>query len=454
MNTLINLTPAPLMARPLTVLVAPSGFKESLGADEVTQHIAAGVHRVLPDARVICAPLVDGGEGFTEALVRATGGTMHPVRVTGPVGQPVDAFFGMLGGRSRPTAVIEMAAAAGLRLVPRDQRDPTLTTSRGVGELIRAALDAGAESILLGCGDSGVNDGGAGMAQALGIKLLDVLGEEIGPGGAELVRLARIDFSGMDQRLRSVKLDAAVNWHNVLLGPRGVARVYGPQKGASAQQVDQLEIALTNYAACIRSETRLDLGQAPGCGASGGLGAGFVGLLGGALHPRYDIVMQYLELDALIRQADLVLTAEGSLDGQTPFGKIPAEVAHRAKRRGLPVIALAGTIGKGAAVNFAHGIDAFASIVKRPCSLDDAIAHAGKWLIRAAEDAIRMVAVGYRLAQRTPMTCVAPRKAPRAGRTAAARNISMQVRVSRHVAQLRAARSRRAAALSFTPRLH
>jgi glycerate kinase len=387
--------------KPLTVLIAPSGFKESLGAREVADHIADGVLRVMPQARVLKAPMVDGGEGFTEALVAATGGTLHRLRVTGPVGEPVDSFVGFLGGRERKTAVIEMAAAAGLRLVPRDRRNPMLTTSYGVGELIRAALDDGAERILLGCGDSGINDGGAGMAQALGAALLDDEGWPIGYGGSELGRLHRIDLARLDPRLAKVQLDAAVNWHNHLLGPRGVARVFGPQKGATPSQVNALDGALERYARLVREATGRDVAAMQGAGASGGLGAGFAGLLGGTLHPRYDIVMRYLELDALIAQADLVFTAEGSLDGQTPYGKVPAEVAQRAKRRGLPVIALAGTIGQGVDINFKHGIDACASILQRPCTLEEAIANAGRLLVRAAEDAVRMVGVGLALATRT-----------------------------------------------------
>jgi glycerate 2-kinase len=383
--------------KPLTILIAPSGFKESLGAQEVAQCISEGIHRAMPDAKVIKAPLVDGGEGFTEALVQATGGTIHRLKVTGPVGQQVESFFGLLGGRDQRTAVIEMAAAAGLRLVPKDQRNPMLTTSYGVGELIQAALAAGAKRILLGCGDSGINDGGAGMAQALGARLLDGEGRELPPGGGALTQLSRIDLSGLDQRLRGVELDAAVNWHNILLGERGVARVFGPQKGATPEQVKVLEAGLERYAARIFEATGVHIGHAPGSGASGGLGAGFAALLGGKLHPRYDIVMQYLELDALIKRADLVFTAEGSLDGQTPYGKIPAEVAHRAKVRGLPVIAIAGTIGKGVASNFEHGIDAFRSIVSGPCTLQDAMSNASKWLTRAADDAMRMVMVGQQL---------------------------------------------------------
>lgn len=382
---------------PFRVVVAPSGFKESLSAEQAADCIEKGVMRAFPGSKVTKVPMADGGEGFTRALVGATHGTIHPVTVTGPVGQPVQAFVGFLGGCAEPTAVIEMAAAAGLSLVPRDRRNPCLTTSYGVGELVRAALDLGASRILLGCGDSGINDGGAGMAQALGIRLLDANGHELDHGGAALTQLNRIDISTRDPRLAHVRIDAAVNWHNQLLGERGVARVFGPQKGATPEQVEQLAMAMEIYAASIKSATGVDVGSAPGAGASGGLGAAVLGLLCGTLHPRYEIVMQYLEVDDYIRDADLVITAEGSLDGQTPFGKVPAEIARRAKEAGVPVVALAGTIGKGVRLNLDCGIDAFASILTRPCSLEDAISAAPKLLSRAAEDAVRMIMIGTTL---------------------------------------------------------
>ncbi len=384
-------------ARPLTILVAPSGFKENLDAEDVANGIAAGVLRACPGARVLKAPMVDGGEGFTRGLVAATGGRCLPARVTGPVGEPVDAFFGLLGGKGPRTAVIEMAAAAGLRLVPPGRRNPMLTTSRGVGELVAAALDAGAERILLGCGDSGINDGGAGMAQALGARLLDARGKDIGPGGAALLDLASIDLAPLDPRLARVRLDAAVNWHNALLGVRGVARVFGPQKGATPDQVERLEAALQNFARRLKVDVGREVGTLPGAGASGGLGAGIAGLLGGRLHPRFEVVMRYLDLDALIARADLVITAEGSLDAQTPYGKVPCEVARRAKRRGLPVIALAGCLGRGVTTNLVHGIDAFASIQPGPCTLDESMTHAREWLMRTAEATMRLLGIGARL---------------------------------------------------------
>jgi glycerate kinase len=393
----------------LTVLIAPSGFKECLSAGEVADAMTAGVRRVQPEARVLAAPMIDGGEGFTAAMVAATSGTLEEVTVTGPVGAPVIAPIGFLGGAGPRTAVIEIAAAAGLRLVPRDARDPTATSSRGVGELVRAALDAGAERILVGCGDSGVNDGGSGMAEALGVRLLDADGVPVSRGGGALARLASIDLSHRDPRIEHVRIEAAVNWHNVLLGERGVTRVYGPQKGTTPEQVVTLEAALGAYAGHIRAATGIDVATMDGAGASGGIGAGLHALLGAVLRPRFDMVMHYTNFDALLTEADLVLTAEGSLDGQTPFGKVPAEVARRAKARGLPVVALAGSIGEGVKANFLCGIDAFASIQMRPCTLDEAIADAAALVGHATEDAMRMVAVGMRL-------CTALGQAPRTDR--------------------------------------
>ena len=382
----------------MRIVVAPSGFKESLGADEVADRIEAGVLRVLPDAEILKAPMVDGGEGFTKALVAATDGVVREVEVTGPVGEPVESHYGFLGGDGPRTAVLEMAAAAGLVLVPREVRDPSGTTTYGVGELIRAALDDGAERLLVGCGDSGTTDGGAGMAQALGVRLLDKDGEEIGRGGIELERLASIDLSGRDPRLDEVEIDVACNWHNLLCGERGVARVFGPQKGATPEQVERLAGALDNYADVIERELGVDVRETPGNGASGGLGAGLSTLLGATLHPRYEIVSRYLEVESLMDGADLVFTAEGGIDFQTPRGKIPAEIASRARKYGVPVVAIVGTVGKGAQINHEYGIDAYLSILQQPCTLDEAIENAGELVTVCAEDVTRLVMVGRSLA--------------------------------------------------------
>jgi glycerate kinase len=385
----------------LNILIAPSGFKESLDAEQVADCIATGILRILQDVRIRKAPLVDGGEGFTKALVGATEGTLHNLQVTGPVGEPVDSHFGFLGGTSQKTAVLEMAAAAGLRLVPSQMRDPLVTTTYGVGELIKAALDAGAERILVGCGDSGTNDGGAGMAQALGVKLLDEAGNPLGLGGGELVNLKQIDSSQRDRRLDQVQIDVACNWQNVLCGAQGVARIFGPQKGASPETVDRLALALERYATVIQTNLGIDVREMPGSGASGGLGTGLHALIGAKLYPRYEIVMQYLELDNLLPEVDLVITAEGCIDYQTPRGKIPAEVARRAKLYDLPVIVLAGSVGEGADVNLQHGIDYFSSILTVPCQLTEAIADAESLLTNAAEQVARLLLVGRQIRQCT-----------------------------------------------------
>lgn len=381
----------------LHILIAPSGFKESLGPEEVSDCIEEGILRALPEAKIEKLPLVDGGEGFAKVLVRVTGGTLHYVTVTGPVGQPVKAHFGLFGGPGPKTAVLEMASAAGLRLVPRDARDPLKTTTYGVGELIKAALDAGAQRLFIGSGDSGTNDGGAGMAQALGVRLLDASGSEIGHGGGELLRLERIEMSGRDSRIGRVEIVVPCNWHHVLCGPNGAARVFGPQKGASPEAVERLAAALDHYAAIIERQMGIDVRTMPGGGGSGGLVTGLHVFLNARLHPCYDIVMQYLEIDSPLRQADLVITAEGCLDLTTPSGKIPAEIARRAKRYDLPVIALVGMVGQGAEANFDHGIDAFSSILEAPVTLSEAMENASDLLTQAAERVMRLIQVGQKL---------------------------------------------------------
>jgi len=350
----------------------------------------------MPHATVVKAPLVDGGEGFTKALVASTGGILHHVQVVGPVGDMIQSHFGFLGGEGSKTAVIEMAAAAGLSLVPRGQRNPLLTTTYGVGQLIAAALDAGAEHILLGCGDSGTCDGGVGMAQALGARFYNLDGSmvPIASGGKALAGLVNVDLTDLHPLLSAVTIDAAVNWHNVLCGERGVARVFGPQKGASPSEVDELAKAMDRIGSVVKAALNEDISLAPGSGASGGLGAG-LRLVGAHLHPRYDVIMRFLDIDSLIADCDLIITAEGGIDYQTPRGKIPSEVARRARAHNVPVVALAGTIGEGAGVNYDAGIHAYASIVQRPMTLEMAIEEAEQLLTDAAESTIRMVLIGW-----------------------------------------------------------
>jgi glycerate kinase len=388
------------VSKSLRVLVAPGGFKESLGSSELASAIARGVRRVLPDAQLDVLPLTDGGEGFTEALVDATLGTMHRLEVTGPVGQRVAAHYGILGDGE--TAVLEMASAAGLRLVPSDGRNPLLTTTRGVGELIAAALEHPVKRLLIGCGDSGTNDGGVGMARALGVRFLDASGAELPEGGGALERLTHMDASGLHPRLRDVEVIAACNIKNVLLGERGVARVFGPQKGATPEQVKRLECGLTMYAGRLLERFGTWFGDLPGSGASGGLGTGLMAFLNAELQPWARVVGRFVDLEARLRNADLVITAEGRVDATTATGKVPLWVAQHAARAGVPVLALGGSLGDGCEALHDLGVSWIGSIMPRPASLEEAFQHAAQWAENAAMQAVRLVTVGQRLGAPIP----------------------------------------------------
>lgn len=401
------------MYLPDRILVAPSGFKESLDAVEVAEAITAGVRRALPGVHVAALPVPDGGEGTVSILAATTGGTLHETVVTGPVGRPVTARWVMLGGGGPRTAVVEMAAAAGLSLVPHDLRDPGETTTRGVGELIAAALDAGAERVVVGCGDSGTCDGGAGALSALGAGIYGDDDEVVPDGGRHLHRVARVDLSGLHPRLAEVPVELACNATNVLCGPGGVARVFGPQKGATPEQVAHLERGLERWAAVLgRDGARsgppgpgsVDLRGGAGTGASGGLGAGLAGGLGATLRSRFDALLTPdllgADLDAEIAAADLVITAEGAIDFQTPRGKVPAEVARRAGAAGVPIMAIAGSLGRGAPDVHDIGIGAVTSIMAVPMPLADAVAQGRRLLVEATERSMRMLLLGAAVSRR------------------------------------------------------
>lgn len=396
---------------PRTILIAPSGFKESLDANEVARAIAAGARRMVPGLTVITAPIADGGEGTARTLAEATGGRIVPQRVVGPVGDPVDSHFAMLGGRAEGTAVVEMAAAAGLRLVPRDQRDPGATTTYGVGQLIAAALDAGAQQILVGCGDSGTSDGGVGALQALGVRVTDAEGCDLPWGGSHLSRVERLDLSGLHPALAAgeVPVVMALNPHNLLTGERGVARVFGPQKGATPEQVEELSAGFERWAAvlerdCLEAARGTDFFTGAGTGASGGLGAGLAAI-GARLTPRFEALLDSglagIDLDALLQEADLVITAEGAIDFQTPRGKVPAEVARRAAARGVPTVGIAGTLGRGWRDVTDIGVDAVTSIVPGPMTLANAVADAEALVADAAERLMRTMMLGAVVAERS-----------------------------------------------------
>lgn len=385
----------------MKIVIVPSGFKECLDSEEVASAMERGVRRFDQSIEREVIPMIDGGEGFAKTIIKLKGGELIYKNTTGPVGKKINSYFGLYEENGKRTAVIEMAAVAGLKLVPRDQRNPLKTTTYGVGELILAALDLGVDHILIGCGDSGTSDGGAGMAQALGVQFFDQNYQLIDiNGGKDLLKVDSLNLANLDKRLQDVSIDVACNWKNILCGDKGVARVFGPQKGATPKQVEKLSSALEHYAALIQETVGIDVRSLPGSGASGGLGAGLVAFTGATLHPRFDIIMEYINIEEKISTADLVFTAEGSLDFQTPNGKIPAEVARIAKKNHIPVIAITGTIGKGASLNYQAGIDAYSSIIQKPTSLKKAMKKAPQWIEDCTEAALRKISIGFEMANR------------------------------------------------------
>ncbi|GLH71596.1 glycerate kinase [Geothrix limicola] len=376
----------------MRILVAPDSFKGSLSALGVAQAMARGIHAVFPEAVILQVPIADGGEGTAEALVAATLGRLREAEVRGPMGEPQRAQWGVSGDGA--TAFLEMAAASGLTLVPEASRDPRLASSFGTGQLIKAALDAGLRRIVLGLGGSATNDGGAGMARALGVRFLDAEGRDLPEGGAALARLARIDLSGLDPRLAEASLLVACDVDNPLCGPRGASAVYGPQKGATPDMVAELDAALGVFAQVAAAATGRDIASLPGAGAAGGLGAGLRFFTPAELRPGVSIVLETTGFEALVQNVDLVFTGEGRTDFQTAMGKAPVGVAEVAKHYGVPVICLSGGLGEGADEVLAHGIDALASLTPGPMSLEACMAQGEALVEAAAARACRLLKVG------------------------------------------------------------
>lgn len=372
----------------MKIVVAPDKFKEALTARAVAQAIERGIRSVLPDADVDLVPMADGGDGTVEALLGATGGMLRPAHVTDPLGRRVEATWGLLGdGR---TAVLEMAAASGLALVPPDRRDPTKTTTYGTGELIRAALDAGAARLLVGIGGSATTDGGAGAAQALGVTFLrkDDSRFDLPLTGGDLLDVARIVIDGRDPRLGSAAVEVACDVDNPLLGPRGAAAVYGPQKGATPEQVERLEQALAHLADLIERDLGQDVRRFPGAGAAGGLGAGSVAFMHARLRPGIDMIMDATRLAERVCGADLILTGEGRLDAQSMMGKVIAGVGRVGQAAGVPAIALVGSVGAGAdaALQILRG---YHCITPDGTPTPEALARTAENLERAAAQVLR-----------------------------------------------------------------
>ena len=374
----------------MKIVIAPDSFKESMTALEAAQSIEKGMKAVIPDAEYQLLPMADGGEGTVQSLVDATGGTIRERSVTGPLGEDVPAFFGILGDGK--TAVIEMAAASGLHLVEPSKRNPLLTTSRGTGELIRAALDEGVSHIIVGIGGSATNDGGVGMTQALGGRFLNEQGQEIGPGGGALSTISSIDLSLLDPRLESVKLEVACDVTNPLTGPTGASAIFGPQKGADPEMVDILDQNLAHLASIAPNGE--EIASKAGTGAAGGLGFALLAFLNAELNRGIDIVLKALKFSENVKNASFVITGEGRIDGQTIYGKTPIGVAKAAKEFGIPVIGIAGSLTDDSRVVYDHGIDALFSIVSGIMELPEAFSQATHLLERASRDVAAVLKMG------------------------------------------------------------
>lgn len=367
----------------MRIVLAPDSFKESLTAGQVCRALEAGLRVALPRAEFVHVPMADGGEGTVQSLVDATGGSLRTTTVTGPLGSPVEATWGLLGDGL--TAVIEMAEASGLALVPTEQRDVRRATTRGTGELLLAALDEGVQHVVLGIGGSATNDAGAGLAQALGARLLDSEGEELPPGGSALARLARLDVSSLDPRLASTTIEVACDVTNPLCGPQGASAVYGPQKGADPDCVAELDAALARFAQVVRRDLGREVAERPGAGAAGGLGAGLLAFAPHCeLRPGIGIVIERSGLADALQGASLVVTGEGRMDAQTRFGKTPQGVAAAAQRAGVPAIGIAGSLGDGVEELHQEGFVAILPALDRLEPLPDVLAAAARNIERTA----------------------------------------------------------------------
>ncbi|HEF1905892.1 TPA: glycerate kinase [Bacillus cereus] len=364
----------------MKVVIASDSYKESLKAIEVCEAIERGFRAIFPNAKYVKIPIGDGGEGTVESLVDATGGRIISISVTGPLRESVQAFYGV--SKDKKTAFIEMAAASGLQHVPVEKRNPLITTTKGTGELILHALNQGAEYIILGLGGSATNDGGAGMLAALGVRFINDKGEVIDPSGGTLHSIVAIDFSQMDPRLKGVKIEAACDVDNPLVGMQGASFVFGRQKGANVEMMKELDENLKHYANILKRYVSSDVSEIPGAGAAGGMGAAVISVLKGDLRKGIEIVLDYTNFDKHIEDADLIITGEGRIDEQTAYGKAPVGVAGRAKRFSVPVIAIGGSVSSDYSAVYEKGIDAVFSITTRPMTLEEAY--------RVAEENIEM----------------------------------------------------------------
>ena len=358
----------------MKIVIAPDSFKESLTALQVADSIERGIRKVIPNAEIVKVPMADGGEGTVQSLIDSSQGSIVKAKVIGPMGNQVQAYFGLMGNSH--TAVIEMASASGIHLAEPENRNPLITTTFGTGQLIKAALDLEVNHLILGIGGSATNDAGMGMCQALGIQFLDEKGNSLGYGGGELDKLAKIDLTNLDPRLANVTLEVACDVTNPLCGPTGASHVFGPQKGATPEMITRLDANLAHFADVVLEQLGVDVKNIPGAGAAGGLGAALYGLLNATMKPGIDIVIEATQLEQAIQGADVVITGEGRIDSQTIHGKTPSGVAKVCKAANIPVIGIAGCLSPDCAVVHDYGIDAVFDVVPGATDLQSALENA------------------------------------------------------------------------------
>ncbi|MFU2055018.1 glycerate kinase [Gallibacterium anatis] len=371
----------------MKIVIAPDSFKESLTALQVAQAIEIGFKKIFPDAEYVKVPMADGGEGTVQSLIDAWQGQSMVTEVTAPLGNKVLAEWGL--SADRKTAIIEMAAASGLHLVAENERNPLITGSYGTGELIKAALNFGVEKIILGIGGSATNDAGVGMLQALGAAFLDDEGKPLVAGGAALKQLSKIDLSALDPRLATTQIEVACDVDNPLCGERGASAVFGPQKGATAAMIKELDAALSLFSQKVKQQLNKDIANIAGAGAAGGMGAGLQLLPKCRLKSGVDIILEATHLSKVVADADLVITGEGRMDSQTVYGKTPVGVAKTAKRFHKPVIAIVGCLRADYEVVYDAGIDAVFPIIRNLASLSDTLAQGRENLISTAQNVAR-----------------------------------------------------------------
>ena len=373
----------------MKILIAPQSYKGSISAIKVAEAIKQGALNIFPDIKSLIIPVADGGDGTLETLVESTNGTIHNSNATGPLGNSIPVIWGTLGDSK--TAIIEMARISGLALVPQNKRNPYYTTSYGLGEIIKEALDLGYRKFIIGIGGSATNDGGAGMAQALGAKLTDENKKPIDLGGLALNEITKIDISGIDPRINESEILVACDVNNPLCGPNGASFIYGPQKGASPEMVKTLDDALYHFGSQLIRDTGINIMEIEGSGAAGGIGGGMVGFLNAKLKPGIEIVLDSLDFDKSLKNVDLVITGEGQIDFQTVFSKAPIGVAKHAKKYNIPVIAICGSLGENFQDVHSHGIDAVIPIIPKPMDLKNASDNAYELIKNTSEQIFRIL---------------------------------------------------------------